>query len=57
MTVSSISCSVAGSMVAWTMASLLVSIAVEVYGAPIGFSAERFTSPVVGSLRTGEASE
>ena len=39
------------------MVSLLVSMAVDLYGWPIGLSAERITSPVCGSLRTGEASE
>lgn len=53
----SISSSVAGSTVASMMQSLLVSIAVEVYGLPIGFKEERTTSPVSGILRTGAASE
>jgi len=56
-TVSAISCSVAGSISAWMMTSLLVSMAVDWYGAPIGFSAERTSSPESGNLRTGEASE
>ncbi|MNR28163.1 hypothetical protein D3C85_1454750 [compost metagenome] len=56
-TVSAISCSVAGSMLASMMVSLLVSMAVDLYGWPIGFRAERTSSPVCGSLRTGEASE
>ncbi|MNE60835.1 hypothetical protein D3C80_1560070 [compost metagenome] len=56
-TVSAISCSVAGSMDASMMVSLLVSMAVDLYGWPIGFKAERTSSPVCGSLRTGDASE
>ncbi|CSB19444.1 Uncharacterised protein [Vibrio cholerae] len=57
MTVSAISCSVAGSTLASMITSLLVSTAVEVYVSPIGFSAERTSSPVSGILRTGEANE
>ena len=56
-TVSLISCSVAGSTVASITVSLLVSTEVVVKGSPMVFSAERTTSPVSGSLRTGEASE
>ncbi|MCY1451583.1 hypothetical protein D9M71_684570 [compost metagenome] len=56
-TVSAISCSLAGSMDASMMVSLLVSMAVDLYGWPIGLSAERTSSPVCGNLRTGEANE
>ncbi len=57
MTVSLISCSVAGSTLASITVSLLVSTDEAVNVSPMVFNAERTTSPVSGSLRTGEASE
>ena len=56
-TVSLISCSVAGSTEACTTVSRLVSMEFAVNVSPMVLSEERTTSPVSGSLRTGEASE